>query len=166
MFLATTSTILITIPEIKNNTEAKLAIWILDIICACWFFFEFILRLFAFPSLLIFIKSPLNITEFLCALSYIIFLAVPDQPTIIAIKNVGRSIRMISYFRLFKHTASLRALNQTLNHSKKEIISYLFYLSLGVLIFAILCYSFESIQPDTKYNTIPDAFWVCILFHF
>jgi hypothetical protein len=166
MFLSTSIIILSSLSEVKNNKEALLAFWILEIICATWFFFEILLRLFAYPSLLIFIKSPLNIMEFICALTYVLYLAMPKEPTVIAIKNIARSIRMLSYFRLFKHTASLRALTQTLGHSKKEIISYLVYLSLGVLIFSIMCYSIESNEPDTKYSNIPISFWVFLLNHF
>lgn len=162
MFLSTAIIVLGTLPEIKNNQQASLAFWILEIICASWFFIEILLRLFSYPSLLIFIKSPINIMELLCTLTYVFYLAMPNQSVVVSIKNVARSIRMISFFRLFKYTASLRALTQTLSHSKKELISYLFYLSMGVLIFSILCYSFEFNQPDTKYDTIPDAFWVSI----
>ena len=58
-----------------------------------------------------------------------------------------------TYYRLFKltrHSSGLKILLQTFKASAKELLLLVFFLVLGIVIFASLVYYAERIQVDNK----------------
>jgi hypothetical protein len=140
-----------TIPGYYTNQ----VLFILAYISIGWSILDFVVRLFAFPSLFVFFKSPINVIELGVLIVYILWLAMPQNSVILRLLSICASFKMTTFLRLFKYSASLRALKTTLLNGKLEIVSYLLYLSLGVFIFSSICYGFEASVPDTKFVSLP-----------
>ena len=128
-----------------------------------WFTVEMIVRLFAYPNLLIFFSSALNIIEFTSLSIYYVTMYMPRNEVISYIRMFGRIMRVFTYLRIGRHTTGLQTLSDTIKNSRKEMTFYVFYLFLGVLTFSNICYAFEFKIPDTKFTSIPATFWWSII---
>lgn len=152
--------VLRTIPELKNSTTA---FNIIEIICMSWFTFEFLLRFIVCPSKLQFIKSVLNIIEFLSIVPFYFYLIFQTVDEVQRLKNVSRILRSFGLFKIVRYSRGIRVLLQTFKKSYKEIGLYLIYLAVGVLTFSSLLYYTENSKKDTKFTSIPSAFWWAII---
>lgn len=70
-------------------------------------------------------------------------------------------IRIMRLFKLTRHSAGLKILVQTFKASAGELMLLVFFLLLGIVIFASLIYYAERIQtnPDNDFNSIPLGLW-------
>lgn len=70
-------------------------------------------------------------------------------------------IRIMRLFKLTRHSAGLKILIQTFKASAGELILLVFFLMLGIVIFASLVYYAERIQPNQEndFNSIPLGLW-------
>lgn len=70
-------------------------------------------------------------------------------------------IRIMRLFKLTRHSAGLKILIQTFKASARELSLLVFFLVLGIVIFASLIYYAERIQsnPDNDFNSIPLGLW-------
>lgn len=70
-------------------------------------------------------------------------------------------IRIMRLFKLTRHSAGLKILIQTFKASATELLLLVFFLVLGIVIFASLIYYAERIQlnPDNDFNSIPLGLW-------
>lgn len=66
-------------------------------------------------------------------------------------------IRIMRLFKLTRHSSGLKILIQTFRASAKELTLLVFFLVLGIVIFASLVYYAERIQtnPENDFNSIP-----------
>jgi hypothetical protein len=135
---------------------------ILERLCLSWFTFDIMMRIFTCPNSIYFIKSPLTILELLSIFTIYTCFLVPKTSTSITILYAARLIRVISLIRIANHASCLRTFSDTLIYCFREMISYIFYLFVFGFIFASGCYMIESNFYDTKFTSIPDAFWVNI----
>lgn len=64
-------------------------------------------------------------------------------------------------FKLTRHSSGLKILIQTFRASAKELTLLVFFLVLGIVIFASLVYYAERIQtnPKNDFNSIPLGLW-------
>lgn len=85
---------------------------------------------------------------------------IPKTSTTITILYTARLIRILSLIRIANHASCLKTFSDTLIFTLKEMTSYAFYLFLFGFILASACYMIESNIGDTKFTSIPDAFWV------
>lgn len=153
----------------------------IETICNVWFTFELIMRFVSCPSKLTFSKSFVNIIDFTATLSFYIDLLLPSilQSTVSYIDEKGNKlsvpteqqntdileffsiIRIMRLFKLTRHSAGLKILVQTFKASAGELILLVFFLLLGIVIFASLIYYAERIQtnPDNDFNSIPLGLW-------
>ncbi|CAS00466.1 Protein CBG27573 [Caenorhabditis briggsae] len=113
-----------------------------------------------------FFKSPLNILDLGATLSFyadaIMVRFVEDEP-----KDVVEFLSMIRIFRLFKltqHHQGLQILIHTFRASAKELILLVFFLILGIVIFAALVYYAEKMEanPNNQFQSIPLGLWWAI----
>ena len=84
-------------------------------------------------------------------------------------------IRILRLFKLTRHSSGLKILLQTFRASAKELMLLVFFLVLGIVIFASLVYYAERIQvnPSNDFSSIPLGLWwalvtmttVCQFFH-
>ncbi|KHJ75962.1 hypothetical protein OESDEN_24419 [Oesophagostomum dentatum] len=82
-------------------------------------------------------------------------------------KDVVEFLSMIRIFRLFKltqHHRGLQILIHTFRASAKELILLVFFLILGIVIFAALVYYAEKMEvnPDNQFQSIPLGLWWAI----
>lgn len=70
-------------------------------------------------------------------------------------------IRIMRLFKLTRHSSGLKILIQTFRASAKELTLLVFFLVLGIVIFASLVYYAERIQtnPKNDFNSIPLGLW-------
>ena len=70
-------------------------------------------------------------------------------------------IRILRLFKLTRHSSGLKILLQTFRASAKELMLLVFFLVLGIIIFASLVYYAERIQPNPNndFNSIPLGLW-------
>ena len=142
-------------PELVRNATAMIILYDLVYLIMAWFTLEVIVRMFAYPSILIFFKDPINLIEFLSTvLFYPAIFAIPNTRGNL-FQNIVRVSRLVTLIRLSRNTTSVRALKTTLYRSALELVSFFFYLCLGILFFGTICYSFEIIEQDTKFDSIP-----------
>lgn len=157
----------------KVATNPHEAFQFIETICNIWFTFELLMRFISCPSKLAFTRSIVNIIDFTATLSFYIDLLLPSilqstnqlstemQNTNIDILEFFSIIRIMRLFKLTRHSAGLKILVQTFKASAGELMLLVFFLLLGIVIFASLIYYAERIQanPDNDFNSIPLGLW-------
>ncbi|CAB3400682.1 unnamed protein product [Caenorhabditis bovis] len=150
----------------RLSTEPLMIFSQIEMFCNIWFTFELIVRFFFCPSKLRFFKSPINIIDLVATLSFYADATfvrfVEDEP-----KDVVEFLSMIRIFRLFKltqHHQGLQILIHTFRASAKELILLVFFLILGIVIFAALVYYAEKMEvnPNNQFQSIPLGLWWAI----
>ncbi|CAD6185187.1 unnamed protein product [Caenorhabditis auriculariae] len=157
----------VTVPMVERQaTEPLLVFGQIELLCNIWFTFELIVRFLFCPSKSRFFKSPLNIIDLVATLSFyadaMFVRLIEDEP-----KDVVEFLSMIRIFRLFKltqHHQGLQILIHTFRASAKELILLVFFLILGIVIFAALVYYAEKMEvnPNNQFQSIPLGLWWAI----
>ena len=133
------------------------------------------MRFISCPSKMAFARSIVNVIDFTATLSFYIDLLLPSilqstsqlstasqmQTTNTDILEFFSIIRIMRLFKLTRHSAGLKILVQTFKASAGELMLLVFFLLLGIVIFASLIYYAERIQtnPDNDFNSIPLGLW-------
>ncbi|XP_066261384.1 potassium voltage-gated channel protein Shaw-like isoform X2 [Euwallacea similis] len=148
-----------------NCTEPHPYFLTVDHFCNAWFTFELSVRLIVSPNIIEFIKSPVNIIDFAATLSFYI-----DMIVIFEKKNelldFFSIIRILRLFKLTRHSPGLKILIHTFKASAKELALLVFFLVLGIVVFASLVYYAEKLDGDNKHNvfkSIPEGLWWAIV---
>uniref|UniRef100_A0A915C1V4 BTB domain-containing protein n=2 Tax=Parascaris univalens TaxID=6257 RepID=A0A915C1V4_PARUN len=151
----------------RTSTEPHKAFSQIEYICNIWFTFEILVRFIFCPCKLRFFKSPINNIDLVATLSFyadavLVRLLDDDAP-----KDVVEFLSMIRILRLFKltqHHRGLQILIHTFRASAKELILLVFFLVLGIVIFAALVYYAEKMEqnPDNQFLSIPLGLWWAI----
>ena len=121
-------------------------------------------RFISSPSRCQFIKSSVNIIDYIATLSFYIDLVLQrfyshlENADILEFFSI---IRIMRLFKLTRHSSGLKILIQTFRASAKELTLLVFFLVLGIVIFASLVYYAERIQtnPHNDFNSIPLGLW-------
>lgn len=97
------------------------------------------------PNVIEFIKSPVNIIDFAATLSfYIDMICVYDKKN--QLLDFISIIRILRLFKLTRHSPGLKILIHTFKASAKELGLLVFFLVLGIVVFASLVYYAEKTQ--------------------
>ncbi|CAF0753340.1 unnamed protein product [Rotaria sp. Silwood1] len=153
----------------KERTEAHEAFQYIEIACNVWFTFEIITRFIVSPKKFGFIKSPVNIIDFLATLSFyldILFNKVlPASLTNTDLFEFFSITRIFRLFKLTRHYGGLKILIHTFTASMRELMLLIFFLVLFIVIFASLIYYAERLQknPDNDFTSIPIGLWWSIV---
>lgn len=129
-----------------------------------WFTFELIIRLISTPSKLEFISSSINVIDITATGSFYVDLLLQKFASHLENADILEFFSIIRIMRLFKltrHSAGLKILIQTFKASAGELILLVFFLVLGIVIFASLVYYAERIQPNPEndFNSIISGLW-------
>ena len=148
----------------KKMTNAHEAFFYIECVCNVWFTVEFTTRLFSCPSKYEFITGAINFIDLTATLSFYIDLALQRWASHLENADILEFFSIIRIMRLFKltrHSAGLKILIQTFKASAGELLLLVFFLVLGIVIFASLVYYAERIQsnPDNDFNSIPLGLW-------
>ncbi|CAG7838107.1 unnamed protein product [Allacma fusca] len=167
-----------TLPEFKykSDPDAMNAIpqvndpfFFVETICIIWFTLELFLRFLCCPNRVQFVTHVMNIIDSISILPYFINLvgqaAESDESVIQTTKGRASSfaflrvIRLVRVFRILKlsrHSKGLQILGLTLRASFRELGLLIFFILIGVVLFASALYFAE--YPG-NFKSIPDAFW-------
>ena len=150
-----------TTKSVKDNGDILL---ILEGVCVAWFTIELSVRFIVCPSRLKFIKDVMNWIDFLAIIPFFIELIfdLRNDPSHKYLQVV-RVIRVFRIIKLSKHNVGLQILGHTLKASFRELLLLIFFLGIGIVIFASLVYYCEKEQKDTKFASIPMSFWWAVI---
>lgn len=148
----------------KDKTYPHDAFFYIECVCNAWFTIEITIRFLSAPSKLDFVRGAVNIIDFTATMSFYIDLGLQyfashlENADILEFFSI---IRIMRLFKLTRHSAGLKILIQTFKASAGELILLVFFLILGIVIFASLVYYAERIQsnPNNDFNSIPLGLW-------
>lgn len=148
----------------KYQTSAHQAFFFVECVCNAWFTIEIIMRFLSCPNKFLFLRSSVNIIDYVATLSFYIDLILQRMASHLENADVLEFFSIIRILRLFKltrHSSGLKILIQTFRASAKELMLLIFFLVLGIVIFASLVYYAERIQPNphNDFNSIPLGLW-------
>ncbi|XP_067211460.1 potassium voltage-gated channel protein Shaw-like isoform X2 [Linepithema humile] len=133
------------------------AFFYLEHACNAWFTVEIVLRSLVSPSLRRFAMSPVNAIDLVATMSfYTEFLAEPNL--YLELLSIARVLRL---FKLTRHSPGFRILIHTFKASAKELALLVFFLVLGIVLFASLIFYAERLQenPHNDFDSIPRGLW-------
>ncbi|CAH1258957.1 KCNC2 [Branchiostoma lanceolatum] len=142
----------------------------LEMFCCAWFTLEFFSRLAFCPDKLAFIKSALNIVDFLSFFPFFVELSLSFMSTHAAehsIRFLGmvRLARIFRIFKLTRHFTGLKILAHTLRASARELLLLMVFVCIGVLVYGSLIYYAErtTAHDNNKFTSIPQSFWWAVV---
>lgn len=164
-------------PGPQYEIETDPALTYVEGVCVFWFTIEFLVRVTFCPCKLEFVKSPLNIIDFVAILPFYLEVGLSGLSSkaakdVLGFLRVVRFVRILRIFKLTRHFVGLRVLGHTLRASTNEFLLLIIFLALGVLIFATMIYYAERIgaKPNdptasrhTKFKNIPIGFWWAVV---
>ncbi|KAL0871509.1 hypothetical protein ABMA27_005227 [Loxostege sticticalis] len=148
----------------KVQTNAHVAFFYIECVCNAWFTLEILVRFISSPNKCEFVKSSVNIIDYIATMSFYIDLMLQKYASHVENADILEFFSIIRIMRLFKltrHSSGLKILIQTFRASAKELTLLVFFLVLGIVIFASLVYYAERIQtnPHNDFNSIPLGLW-------
>ncbi|XP_064652053.1 potassium voltage-gated channel protein Shaw-like isoform X6 [Lineus longissimus] len=149
----------------KKKTEPHQAFFFIECACNAWFTFEIIIRFIVTPSKVEFIKAPVNIIDFVATLSFYLDFLLTSLKKENDILEFFSIIRIMRLFKLTRHSAGLKILIHTFKASARELSLLIFFLILGIVVFAALIFYAERTQynPENDFNSIPVGLWWAIV---
>ncbi|KAI4876990.1 hypothetical protein NFI96_017131 [Prochilodus magdalenae] len=162
-------------PQYEMETDPALTY--VEGVCVLWFTFEFLVRVTFSPDKLEFVKSVLNIIDFVAILPFYLEVGLSGLSSkaakdVLGFLRVVRFVRILRIFKLTRHFVGLRVLGHTLRASVNEFFLLIIFLALGVLIFATMIYYAERIGANpndptasdhTMFKNIPIGFWWAVV---
>ncbi|XP_055541903.1 potassium voltage-gated channel protein Shaw-like [Wyeomyia smithii] len=140
------------------------AFFYVELVCNVWFIIELMVRLVVTPNIFEFIKSPVNIIDLAATLSFYtdVCQRMGEQTGLLEAFSIVRILRL---FKLTRHSPGLRILIHTFKASARELTLLVFFLVLGIVVFASLVYYAEKLQdnPDNQFKSIPLGLWWAIV---
>ncbi|XP_073961816.1 potassium voltage-gated channel protein Shaw-like isoform X1 [Choristoneura fumiferana] len=173
--LKETTAVVETRPAWQNNGQPHVAFFYIELVCNVWFTIELLVRSVVAPNIIEFIKSPVNLIDFIATLSF--YMDVVVELTVKR-RNLGRPnilefisiIKILRLFKLTRHSPGLKILVHTFKASAKELTLLVFFLVLGIVIFASLVFYAEKSQytmfqdnPENQFKSIPLGLWWAIV---
>jgi potassium voltage-gated channel Shal-related subfamily D protein len=135
----------------------------LDTACVCIFTVEYLARLYAAPNRFKFARSVMSVIDVVAILPYYISLVIVKNDDLSGAFVTLRVFRVFRIFKFSRHSQGLRILGYTLKSCVSELGFMLFSLSMAIIIFATVMYYAEKNVDDSKFTSIPSAFWYTIV---
>lgn len=153
----------------KVSSDPHIAFLYIEIVCNIWFTVEIAIRFLVSPRKKEFVKSYVNIIDFVATLSFY-FDCTMQVADLSNAKNTDlyEFISIVRIFRLFKltrHSGGLKILIHTFKASLKELYLLIFFLIIFIVIFASLIYYAERMETNTEnqFTSIPIGLWWSIV---
>ncbi len=135
----------------------------LDSACVFIFTFEYFLRLYASPNRAKYVKSIMSIIDAVAVLPYYISLVLVKNDDLSGAFVTLRIFRVFRIFKFSRHSAGLKVLGKTLRACVNELGFLLFSLTMVIVIFGTVMYYAEKNVENSKFTSIPSAFWYTIV---
>lgn len=160
-----TETCLNTAPGCQQSKHP--VILYVDLVCLLFFLTEYVIRFIFAPRKWHFALSFLSCIDLFAIIPdlteqvmIIVNADLSDKLEILSLLNVLRIMRILRIFRLFRHVSGLWILIYTLRASFSELMMLLWFLFVGMLVFATLIYFAEG---GDSFPSIPGGFWWAIV---
>jgi Ion transport protein len=124
---------------------------------------EYLLRLFAAPSRLKFMRSVMSVIDVVAIMPYYIGLFMTDNDDVSGAFVTLRVFRVFRIFKFSRHSQGLRILGYTLKSCASELGFLVFSLAMAIIIFATVMFYAEKNVDGTNFTSIPAAFWYTIV---
>ena len=149
----------------KQRTEPHEAFFFVECVCNAWFTFELAIRFIVSYSKINFLRAPVNIIDFVATLSFYLDFILTKLKKENDILEFFSIIRIMRLFKLTRHSPGLKILIHTFKASAHELSLLIFFLVLGIVIFAALIFYAERIQynPENDFTSIPLGLWWAIV---
>ncbi|VDD83553.1 unnamed protein product [Mesocestoides corti] len=135
----------------------------LDTACVLIFTIEYLARLYAAPDRLKFLRSVMALIDVIAIFPYYVGLGLPENKNLSGAFVTLRVFRVFRIFKFSRHSQGLRILGYTLKSCASELGFLLFSLAMALIIFATVIYYLEKTDADTRFTSIPAAFWYIIV---
>ena len=141
----------------QRTTDQYLAFFYIECACNAWFTFELVVRLAVSPHILPFLRTPVNVIDFVATVSFYLDFLLTRLDRENDFLEFFSIIRIMRLFKLTRHSPGLKILIHTFKASAHELTLLVFFLVLGIVIFASLVYYAERIQynPTNDFTSIP-----------
>ncbi|XP_035002838.1 potassium voltage-gated channel subfamily D member 2 [Hippoglossus stenolepis] len=149
--------------QVSCGERYALAFFCLDTACVMIFTVEYVLRLLAAPSRYKFVKSVMSVIDVVAIMPYYIGLVMTDNEDVSGAFVTLRVFRVFRIFKFSRHSAGLRILGYTLKSCASELGFLLFSLTMAIIIFATVMFYAEKGSSESKFTSIPAAFWYTIV---
>ncbi|XP_015598732.1 potassium voltage-gated channel protein Shaw [Cephus cinctus] len=143
--------------DVEETTRPHRVFYYIEHACNAWFTIEIILRCLVSPNLRQFATSPVNIIDLTATLSFYTEFLMESNIYL----EVISIVRVLRLFKLTRHSPGLRILIHTFKASARELGLLVFFLILGIVLFASLIFHAERLQenPGNDFNSIPQGLW-------
>ena len=142
----------------------------IDAFCMGFFTLEYLLRFYAANNKLSFIINRYNVIDLLAICPFYVHLAlkffwsVSDRSADnVSALDVLRILRVFRIFKLSKHSKHMRKMVSRLKKAFTDLGFLFFAFILANVLFASVLYFLERDTAGTKFHSIPDAMWYCII---
>ncbi|XP_066447924.1 potassium voltage-gated channel subfamily D member 2 isoform X3 [Eleutherodactylus coqui] len=149
--------------ELPCGERYAVAFFCLDTACVMIFTVEYLLRLAAAPSRYRFVRSVMSIIDVVAIMPYYIGLIMTDNEDVSGAFVTLRVFRVFRIFKFSRHSQGLRILGYTLKSCASELGFLLFSLTMAIIIFATVMFYAEKGSLNSKFTSIPAAFWYTIV---
>jgi potassium voltage-gated channel Shal-related subfamily D protein 2 len=129
----------------------------------CIFTLEYLMRFYAAPNRFKFARSVMSVIDVVAIMPYYISLVIVKNDDLSGAFVTLRVFRVFRIFKFSRHSQGLRILGYTLKSCVSELGFMLFSLSMAIIIFATVIYYAEKNVDDSKFTSIPAAFWYTIV---
>uniref|UniRef100_A0A5S6QB83 BTB domain-containing protein n=1 Tax=Trichuris muris TaxID=70415 RepID=A0A5S6QB83_TRIMR len=141
--------------------------FVVELVSNVWFTLEYAIRFVFCPNKWKFLRAPVNVIDLIATLSFYLDVLIEclcldiNEDTI----ELFSIIRILRLFKLTQHSSGLKILIQTFKASAQELTLLVFFILLGIVIFASLIYYAERMQPnpDNDFDSIPRGLWWAIV---
>jgi len=152
----------------KTRTDPHDAFFYVELCCNIWFTLEISIRFIVCPNKCQFLQSPINLIDLVSTLSFYTDILLQELAHYVShadILEFFSIIRILRLFKLTRHSPGLKILIHTFKASAKELTLLVFFLMLGIVIFASLVYYGERLQanPHNDFKSIPEGLWWAIV---
>uniref|UniRef100_A0A914XPD8 BTB domain-containing protein n=1 Tax=Plectus sambesii TaxID=2011161 RepID=A0A914XPD8_9BILA len=137
--------------------------FVVDTACVIIFTIEYLLRLYAAPERCKFVRSIMSVIDVVAIMPYYVGLGLQDNKDVSGAFVTLRVFRVFRIFKFSRHSQGLRILGYTLKSCASELGFLVFSLAMAIIIFATIMYYAEKRVENTRFTSIPAAFWYTIV---
>jgi hypothetical protein len=148
-----------TIPSLVDTQEKARAFFIIETFTIAYFTLDFTFKFIVCPHKLRFFYSVFHWLELFSIIPFYVSLAYEDDQTMRIVRDISRVFRVCSLLKFFYKSKSLSTIVKALSKSGSEILIFLIYFSMAVIIFSTLLFYVESQAENSEFFTIPQTFW-------
>ncbi|VDK62583.1 unnamed protein product [Onchocerca ochengi] len=159
-----------TLPSMKVNPsdvrDWSNPFFYIELFCIIWFTTELLLRFISCPNKLSFLRSALNIIDFIAIAPFfgnLLWMDSTKSSMSFAVLRVLRLVRVFRIFKLSRHSVGLQILGKTFRASIQEFCLLIFFMSIALVLFSSGVYFAEQNEPNTKFTSIPASFWFVLV---